>query len=110
MDSDVREDGNREDADDRAIQGGEDSGYVRHPRSKVGQSQPRLGSRVLLTWLELTVVGITGGILGATVGGPPGFIVYLATSLITVGIIFYNVNELIKGWMGVTGADEGKDA
>jgi hypothetical protein len=31
-------------------------------------------------------------------------------SLVTVGIIFYNMNELIKGWLGVTGADEGKDA
>ncbi|OAQ54292.1 hypothetical protein HTG_01770 [Natrinema mahii] len=66
---------------------------------------PRLGSRVLLTWLELTVVGITGGLLGATVGGPPGFVVYLATTLLSVGIVFHNVNELIKGWLRATGAD-----
>ena len=56
----------------------------------------KLGSRILLTWIELTVVGITGGILGATIGGPPGFIVYLATTLATVAIIFYNVNELVS--------------
>lgn len=57
---------------------------------------PRLVSRVLVAWIELTVVGITGGLLGATVGGPPGFIIYLATTLFTVGIIFYNVNELVE--------------
>nr|WP_312911510.1 hypothetical protein [Natronosalvus caseinilyticus] len=62
-------------------------------------SPPRLGSRVLLTWLELTVVGITGGILGATVGGPPGFVIYLTTTLLTVAVIFHNVNELIKAWL-----------
>ncbi|UTF54660.1 hypothetical protein [Natronosalvus rutilus] len=62
-------------------------------------SPPRLGSRVLLTWLELTVVGITGGILGATVGGPPGFVIYLATTLFTVAVIFHNVNELIQAWL-----------
>ncbi len=52
-----------------------------------------------MTWLEITVVGITGGLLGGAVGGPPGFIVYLLTTLITVGIIFHNVNELIKAWL-----------
>ncbi|AGB31372.1 hypothetical protein C488_00597 [Natrinema pellirubrum DSM 15624] len=67
---------------------------------------PRLGSRVLLTWLELTVVGITGGLLGATIGGPPGFVIYLTTTLLSVGVVFHNVNELIKGWLRATGADE----
>lgn len=110
MDCDAREDGKRGNPEDGAIQDGEDSEHVHRPESSVGQSQPRLGSRVLLTWLELTVVGITGGVLGATVGGPPGFIIYLMTSLVTVGIIFYNVNELIKGWIEMNGADEGKDA
>ncbi|MFC4541334.1 hypothetical protein ACFO5R_05275 [Halosolutus amylolyticus] len=62
-------------------------------------SPPRLGSRILVTWIELTVVGITGGLLGAAVGGPPGFVVYLATTLLTVGIIFHNVNELVKAWL-----------
>ncbi|ELZ09575.1 hypothetical protein C478_15387 [Natrinema thermotolerans DSM 11552] len=73
-------------------------------RAAIGR-QPRLGSRVLLTWLELTVVGITGGLLGATVGGPPGFVVYLMTTLLSVGIVFHNVNELIKGWLRATRAD-----
>jgi len=62
-------------------------------------SGPRLASRVLVAWIELTVVGITGGLLGAAIGGPLGFIIYLATTLLTVGILFYNVNEHIEGWM-----------
>lgn len=61
--------------------------------------EPRLASRVLVTWFELTVVGITGGLLGATVGGPPGFVIYLATSLLTIYILFFNVNELVKAWV-----------
>lgn len=62
-------------------------------------SSPRLVSRVLVTWIELTVVGITGGLLGGTVSGPPGFVIYLATTVLIVGVIFYNVNELIKKWV-----------
>lgn len=62
-------------------------------------SSPRLFSRVLVAWLELTVVGITGGMLGAAVDGPAGLIIYLITALFTVGIIFYNVNELVKEWV-----------
>ncbi|WP_090623340.1 hypothetical protein [Natrinema salaciae] len=65
-------------------------------------SPPRLSSRILVTWIELTIVGITGGLLGATVGGPPGFVIYLATTLLTVGIIFHNVNELVKAWLRVS--------
>jgi hypothetical protein len=61
--------------------------------------EPRLVTRVLVTWIELTLVGLTGTLLGATVGGPPGFIVYLVTTLVTVGILFYNVNELIRRWV-----------
>jgi ABC-type antimicrobial peptide transport system permease subunit len=56
-------------------------------------------SRVVVTWLELTFVGLTGGILGTAVGGPLGLIVYFVTTLVSVGIVFYNVNELIKRWM-----------
>ncbi|WP_436925204.1 hypothetical protein [Halosimplex amylolyticum] len=52
-------------------------------------------SRTLLTWLELTVVGITGGAVGAAVGGPPAFIAYLLTTLVSVGILFHNVAALV---------------
>ncbi|SEU07882.1 hypothetical protein [Natrinema hispanicum] len=76
---------------------------VERRRSDREQSHPQLGSRILVTWFELTVVGITGSLLGTTVGGPVGFLIYLATSLLTVGVIFYNVNQLIKGWVQMTG-------
>lgn len=72
------------------------------PRGADSPSAPRLGPRVLVTWIELTLVGLTGTLLGATVGGPPGFIIYLFTTLVTVGVLFYNVNELIKRWMWTT--------
>ncbi|MFD1563926.1 hypothetical protein ACFR99_10230 [Haloarchaeobius amylolyticus] len=81
----------------------EESTGVEHRQSDREQSPPQLGSRILITWFELTVVGITGSFLGTTVGGPVGFLIYLATSLLTVGVIFYNVNALIKGWLQMTG-------
>lgn len=68
-------------------------------------AEPRLASRVLVTWIELTAVGITGGLLGAGIGGPPGFVVYLATTLVSVAVIFHNVNELVKAWVQQAGAD-----
>ncbi|WP_049998014.1 hypothetical protein [Halococcus sediminicola] len=67
-----------------------------------GRAKPGLLSRVLVTWIELTIVGITGGLLGVTVGGPLGFIISLVTTLLTVAIIFYNVNELVKNWLRAT--------
>jgi len=39
----------------------------------------------------------------AEVGRPVDFLIYLVTSLLTVGVIFYNVNALIKGWLQMTG-------
>lgn len=60
---------------------------------------PRLGSRIIVTWFELTVVGITGGAVGRALGGPLAFVVYLLTTLCTVGILLYNVNELIASWV-----------
>jgi len=60
---------------------------------------PPLGSRILVTWIELTVVGITGGVLGDAVGGPPGFVVYLLTTLVTIAILFHNVNALVAWWV-----------
>jgi hypothetical protein len=72
-----------------------------------GMPTPQLGSRILVTWIELTVVGITGGLLGDAVGGPPGFIVYLLTTLLTVAILFYNVNALVAWWVRAAGAETG---
>jgi hypothetical protein len=66
---------------------------------EVESPNPRLGSRIVVTWIELTVVGITGGVVGDAVGGPPGFIVYLLTTLLTVAILFHNVNALVAWWV-----------
>ena len=65
---------------------------------------PNLGSRIVVTWAELTVVGLAGGILGTTVGGPPALVVYFATTLLSVGVLLYNVNELIRQWVTADGA------
>nr|WP_254547285.1 hypothetical protein [Halomarina sp. BND7] len=62
-------------------------------------SEPRLLSRIIVTWIELTVVGVGGGAIGTSIGGPPGLITYFVTTLLSVGILFYNVNELIKHWV-----------
>ncbi|AQL43225.1 hypothetical protein BV210_11070 [Halorientalis sp. IM1011] len=64
----------------------------------------KLGSRVLVTWLELTLAGTAGAAVGTTLGGPPGFIVYLLTTLVSVGILFYNVDALLTARMA---SDEG---
>ncbi|WP_435115777.1 hypothetical protein [Halolamina sp. C58] len=61
-----------------------------------GSASPNLGSRIVVTWAELTVVGLAGGILGTTVGGPPALVVYFATTLLSVGILLYNVNVLVQ--------------
>lgn len=57
---------------------------------------PNLGSRIAVTWAELTVVGLAGGIVGTSVGGPPALVVYFATTLLSVAILLYNVNELVQ--------------
>jgi hypothetical protein len=69
-----------------------------------GRSPPRLVSRVLVTWLELLLVSIGGGLLAASADGPVGFVVFLATTLASLGVVFYNVNELVKDWLLVTDA------
>ncbi|RBI59741.1 hypothetical protein DMJ13_21685 [halophilic archaeon] len=61
--------------------------------------EPRLLSRIVVTWVELTLVSLGGGAIGTSVGGPPGLIIYFVTTLVSVGILFYNVNELIQQWI-----------
>ena len=61
--------------------------------------EPRMLSRIVITWIELTLVGFGGGAIGTSIGGPPGLIVYFLTTLVSVGILFYNVNEHIKQWI-----------
>lgn len=55
-----------------------------------------LVSRTLVTWAELVVVGFGGTALGTAVTGPPELIVYFTTVLVTVGVLLYNVDQLIQ--------------
>lgn len=52
-------------------------------------------SRVVLTWAGLMLVGFGGAILGGSLSGPPQLVVYLATTLVSVAVLFYNVSRLI---------------
>ncbi|WP_459193383.1 hypothetical protein [Halosimplex sp. J119] len=72
----------------------------------VSDGSASLVSRTLITWLELTVVGITGGAVGAAVGGPPAFVAYLLTTLLSVGVLFYNVAALVDARTGSDERDE----
>ncbi|ERH02088.1 MAG: hypothetical protein J07HN6_01653 [Halonotius sp. J07HN6] len=63
----------------------------------MGDSQtPWLVSRILVTWVELVVVGFGGTALGGAVSGPPELIVYFATVLVSVAVLLYNVDQLIQ--------------
>ena len=55
-----------------------------------------LGSRILVTWVELVVVGFGGTAVGGAVSGPPELLVYFATVLVSVAVLLYNVDQLIK--------------
>jgi hypothetical protein len=56
----------------------------------------RLTSRVVVTWAELVVVGFAGAALSGATSGPPQLVVYLATTLLSVGILLYNVDRLVR--------------
>ncbi|ERH06162.1 MAG: hypothetical protein J07HN4v3_01772 [Halonotius sp. J07HN4] len=55
-----------------------------------------LASRIFVTWVELVIVGFGGTALGGAVSGPPELIIYFATILVTVAVLFYNVDQLIQ--------------
>jgi hypothetical protein len=46
--------------------------------------------------VELVVVGFAGSALSGMTSGPPQLVVYLATTLLSVGVLFYNVDRLIE--------------
>jgi fatty acid desaturase len=50
-------------------------------------------SRVFVTWVELTLVGFAGAALAGSTSGPPQFVVFFATTLLTVAVIFHNVDR-----------------
>lgn len=56
----------------------------------------RLLSRILITWGEIMVVGFAGAAVGGAASGPPQLVAYLATTLLTVGLLLYNVDKLIQ--------------
>ena len=61
--------------------------------------ESQLVSRIVVTWVELTLVGLAGGIFGTAVGGPVGLVAYFGTTLISIGVLFHNINELIKRYI-----------
>lgn len=64
---------------------------------------PPLLSRILVTWVELTVVAALGVALGTSASGPPVLVVYFATTLASVGVLLYNVDRHVRAWLGVPG-------
>jgi len=63
-------------------------------------SSPLLASRIFVTWVELVVVGFGGTALAGVVSGPPELIIYFATTLVTVAVLLYNVDQLIQQRIG----------
>ena len=61
-----------------------------------GQTSTQLLSRILLTWGEIMLVGFAGAALGGATSGPPQLVVYLATTLLSVAVLLYNVDKLIQ--------------
>ena len=55
-----------------------------------------LASRIFVTWVELVVVGFGGTALAGAVSGPPELIIYFATTLVTVAVLLYNIDQLIQ--------------
>jgi hypothetical protein len=70
------------------------------PDGETGPLGNRLLSRILVTWVELTLVGFGGAALGGTTSGPPQLVVYLATTLVSVGVLLYNVDRLVRARLG----------
>ena len=59
-------------------------------------SSTLLASRVFVTWVELVIVGFGGTALGGAVSGPPELIIYFATTLVSVAVLLYNIDQLIQ--------------
>ncbi|GAB3316999.1 MULTISPECIES: hypothetical protein [Haloplanus] len=53
----------------------------------------RLLSRIVVAWVELTLVGFVGAALASATSGPPRFVVFFGTTLLTVGVLFYNLDR-----------------
>ncbi|MEF8773407.1 MAG: hypothetical protein V5A37_01660 [Halobacteriales archaeon] len=73
-----------------------DGGAAEEASTPGDAGRSRVLSRALVTWVELTAVGIAGGVVGTNLGGPPGFIVYMLTTLVSVAVLFHNVDALVE--------------
>ncbi|WP_205738774.1 hypothetical protein [Halonotius aquaticus] len=63
-------------------------------------SSTLLASRIFVTWIELVVVGFGGTALAGIVSGPPELLLYFATTLVTVAVLLYNIDQLIQQRLG----------
>ena len=70
-------------------------GETRRTDDRGSVSAGRLLSRVLVTWVELTVVGFAGAAVGGLTSGPPQLVGYFATVLGLVAVFMYNVDQHI---------------
>jgi hypothetical protein len=70
---------------------GADAGTAAAPTGP--RPDTRLLSRIVVAWVELTLVGFVGAALASTTSGPPRFVVFFGTTLLTVGVLFYNVDR-----------------
>jgi hypothetical protein len=52
-------------------------------------------SRILVTWFGLVAIGFTGALVGGNTSGPPQFVAYLVTTLLSVAVLLYNVDRLV---------------
>ncbi|MEF8788637.1 MAG: hypothetical protein V5A61_00780 [Haloarculaceae archaeon] len=65
-----------------------------------GGGRTMLASRIAVTWAEVVLVGFAGAALGGATSGPPQLVVYLATTLVSVAVLLYNVDRLIRDRIG----------
>jgi hypothetical protein len=82
-----------------------DAGSAAPPTGASSRSRTRLLSRIVVAWVELTLVGFVGAALASATSGPPQFVVFFATTLLTVGVLFYNVDRHVAARLAAS--DEG---
>lgn len=74
---------------------GEETPATGRERAATTGLDSALLSRILVTWFGLVAVGFTGALVGANANGPPQFIAYLVTTLLSVAVLLYNVDRLV---------------
>jgi hypothetical protein len=75
--------------------GGEEPTGTEGERVPANGLDTALLSRILVTWFGLVAVGFTGALVGANTSGPPQFVAYLVTTLLSVAVLLYNVDRLV---------------